>query len=276
MEVQVTTAVVAASAAVVVAAAGHLFNGWVARQQGKRQVNSEYLNPLRLYAEETYFRLYELKFRSEAHSWLLAIQEERELSDQEDTWFSHRGCYLISTCYFTACLFGTIARVRSGIPYMRLGRNTDTELLRLTFLVSKSFLRDRGVYYALQHNLGNEMYKDGRLLSYGEFCLMLKEPRTRVWFDRLIRFYLEVGMEKERAFGRVDSALEAIWNLSAFTDQVVRGGKSIETRLVSERKLCPPSLVKRALRLLSGNRIPKTPNPALNRPETALSCGSAD
>lgn len=86
------------------------------------------------------------------------LQDPQQLSRRRDDWFKGAGCYFTSSCYFTACLFACIKKVREDIPYLKLRKVSDTELLRRIFTVSHSFLQDLGVYYAIQHSIGSEMY----------------------------------------------------------------------------------------------------------------------
>jgi hypothetical protein len=61
--------------------------------------------------------------------------------------------------------------------------------------VSHSFLRDQGIYYVLQPSIGQDMIvaKRNRLVTYREFCELLRTPTRRVWLDRLIAYYFETG-----------------------------------------------------------------------------------
>lgn len=211
------------------------------KRQRKTTINSEYLNPLRLYAEETFFRLYEVEQRfakgqKENLLFLEDFQDPQQLSKQHDDWFNSAGCYFASSCYFTACLFACIKKVREDIPYLKLGRASDTELLQRIFTVSHSFLQDLGVYYAIQHSIGSEMYltKEQRLLTYREFCNLLKDPKTRVWFDRLVYFYLDINQGKRMLI--IEQIMNAVYWLSEFCDCAAQGNSSINARLNAENK----------------------------------------
>lgn len=266
MPVEIMAALIAGLTSVIVLAGGHVLSKVGTARDKKSQINSQYMNPLRLFAEEVYYRLYEIKVEPEAPIWLSqSIRHEDELSERDDDWYVGSGCYLISSCYFTACLFATITRLRRDIPYLQIGRSADTELLRLTFRVSKAFLRDLGVFYVIQHTIGRHMYDGDRLLNYREFCHLLSKREERIWFSQLLRFYLDLGKGEERAWRRLDEALDSIWDLGNFVDRVVKGGRSIETRLISEGRLKPLSQIERRLRILSANRYPKSQNPGLNR-----------
>lgn len=212
-----------------------------AKRQRITTINSEYLNPLRLYAEETFFRLYEIEERfaqgqKENLLFLAKMQTPQQLSSQNDDWFNGEGCYFVSTCYFTACLFACINKVRADMPYLKLGKTGDTELLSRMFAVSRSFLQELGIFYAIQHSIGSELYlvKENRLLTYREFCKLLENSENRVWFDRLLAFYVDINRGERMPM--VAQSMGAIYNLSKFCDQVVQGNSSIDARLRLETK----------------------------------------
>lgn len=204
----------------------------------RNKINLTYLSPLRLWLEENYVRLSEILTRVSdeggACKYLLYIETPREVSEQGADWFNGKGCYLISSCYITACLFFTIKQVRDNIPYLRLSKESDTELMTLLFRVSHAFLKDFGVFYVTQPSIGNDLYlrDQNRLMTYREFCELLQNPERRVWFDRLINFYLETGRGEKR--DRIQAALDAIKNLSGFLDKHIGRGVSIQERLEAE------------------------------------------
>src|SRR5882672_9887310 len=95
--------------ALVVASYGQFLKKKSEKAQESKSVNQKYLNPLRLYLEENYFRIDEILRRLKANDQttmgLLAGLQPDEISQQRTEWFNGPGCYLISSCYFTACLF---------------------------------------------------------------------------------------------------------------------------------------------------------------------------
>jgi hypothetical protein len=207
------------------------------KRQETKEINLKYLNPLRLYLEENHFRIDEILKRVKAGGGryeLLTRVEAPAVSEQEAQWFNGEGCYLVSTCYFTACLFYYIQLVRNDLAYLRLRRKEDTELLNLMFGVSHAFLQNIGIFYATQPSMGIDMYlpEKGRLVSYREFSQLLQDPGKRVWFDRLLNFYIETG--KGQNLERVEGAIQAIAALSKFLDLTIGGGASIQKRYKSE------------------------------------------
>jgi hypothetical protein len=207
-------------------------------QQERERVNLEYLNPLRLYLVENYFRLREILARVQQGNgrcaWLLYVEHARDVSSQSAEWFNGEGAYLISSSYLTACLFCYMSKVRQDFPYLRLADQGDTKLLTLMLKVNLGFLKELGIFYVTQPSIGNDLYsaQENRLLTYREFCQVLQDPGKRVWFDRLLTYYLETGQGQH--LERVEQALAAMLELSNFLDQVVGGGSSIKDRLEAE------------------------------------------
>ena len=241
MDIALLSAIIATVTSVVVVLLQEWLKALTSKKQRATSINSEYLNPLRLYVEETFFRLYEIDERfangqRESLLFLETIHNSQQISDQSDDWFNGEGCYFISSCYFTACLFACIKKLREDVPYLKLSSASDTELLNQIFAVSRSFLQELGVFYAIQHSIGSEMYltQEKRLRTFREFCGLLKDPNHRIWFDRLLYFYFDINVGKRMPI--VSQVLRALYSLSKFTDQVVQGSSSIDARLRSENK----------------------------------------
>lgn len=207
-------------------------------QRERERVNLEYLNPLRLHLVENYFRLREILNRVREGNgrcaWLLYVSHASDVSSQSAEWFNGKGAYLISSSYLTACLFYYMSKVRQDFPYLSLAEQGDTKLLTLMLNVNLGFLKDLGIFYVTQPSIGNDLYlhQENRLLTYREYCQLLQEPEKRVWFDRLLSYYLEAG--EGQHLDRVEQALAAMLELSKFLDQVVGGGNSIKDRLEAE------------------------------------------
>lgn len=206
-------------------------------EANRQKVNLTYLNPLRLWLEETYVRLNGIYSRVASDGTcdaLLFVERPDDVSGQERIWFNEEGCYLISSCYITACLFFSMKQVRDNVPYLRLSRDSDAHLMTLLFQVSHAFLKDFGVYYVLQPSIGNDVFltSQNRLMTYREFCEMLQVPERRIWCNRLIQFYLETGRGQKS--DRIRAALTAIQALSQFLDLHIGQGVSLKERLAAE------------------------------------------
>lgn len=140
----------------------------------------------------------------------------------------------MSCCYLTAGLFYHLDHIRQDLAYLPLSRTDDTELITPVTALSRCFREGYGVYYLLQPSMGRDLYQSAeqRLMTYREFCQQLSDPQERVWFDRLITFYLETGQGQQPQ--RVEHILAAIRTLSAFLDRVAGGGNSIQERFEAE------------------------------------------
>ena len=202
------------------------------------RVVSTYLNPLRLSLVENYFRLSEiLASVSELdgkHEAFLYVDNAEEVSEQTSQWFNNHGCYLISSCYITARLFYHLDKVRLDLSYLKLSPKDDTELISQVTILSRYFRQGYGIYYLLQPSIGNDIYLAGeeRLMTYREFCQLLQDSEARVWFDRLLIFYIDTGKGKQ--LKRIENILRAIQDMSLFLDKLAGGGNSIKERLEIE------------------------------------------
>jgi hypothetical protein len=208
-----------------------------AAQAEQQALNARYLNPLRLQLAENRFRLTEILLRVEGAGRcddLLTIDGPADMSNREPEWFTGWGAYLASSAYLTACLFAWLKKTRDSAPYLRLRSQNDTDLSVLMLRVSHAFLRDQGIYYVLQPSIGQDMIvaSEDRLLSYREFCELLRTPERRIWLDRLVAYYLETG--RGMKLDRVTDAVAAIEALSSLLDDVAGGGQSVRSRLAAE------------------------------------------
>jgi hypothetical protein len=203
----------------------------------RHELNARYLNPLRLHLAETRFRLTEIQARTVQSGRcedLLTIEDPADISARDPEWFTGWGAYLASSAYLTACLFAWLKKTRDSAPYLRLGIEDDTQLSVLMLRVSHSFLRDQGIYYVLRPSIGQDMIltAEDRLLSYREFCDLLRAPERRIWLDRLIAYYLETG--RGTKLDLVADAITAMEAPSVLLDEVTGGGESVRSRLAAE------------------------------------------
>lgn len=210
-----------------------------AEQRAEHQaVNSRYLNPLRLHLEENHFRLAGTLERGRApddrNAAMRVIDDPAEVSTKDAAWFNSVGYPLVTSVYLTACLFAQLKQVRQDLPYLRLSGTDDTRLAALILGVQRGYLQDGGVYYVTQPSIGEDLWlrPDGRLRTYREFCDLLTDPDSRVWFDRLLRFHLQTARGERD--GQAQHILTSLKALSEFLDQCVGGGRSISSRWATE------------------------------------------
>ena len=219
---------------------GHYLNKLKDREKEVSELNKRYLNGLRLYLEETYWRLYEInEYISNKsnirYSKISGISRFNDVKGKNRDWFIHDGYYIISTCYLIACLFGVIEKMREEFPYIITKEKHDTEILHKAFNISLAFLNNEGIYYVLQHNIGQIMYNksEDKLLSYSEFTNILLDKKRSVWFEQLINFLIDVGEFKRR--DNISKALDAIKSLSQYLEEQYNLGPSIPNRLEIEK-----------------------------------------
>ena len=235
-------ALIAASTSVVVTILSLLVGD---RQQRRREartqrqdLNSRYLNPLRLHLVENYYRLTDVLQAADladgVYEPMLTIEQPEQISGKDAAWFNGTGCALASAVYLSACLFAQLKKVRDDFPYLRLSSADDTRLAALLLRVQRGYLLNLGVFYVTQPSIGESMWAEGgnRLLTYREFCERLQDPSWRVWLDRLIQFHLDIARGTSR--DRSDKLLTAIRQLSDFLDDCVGGGNSIRGRQEAE------------------------------------------
>jgi hypothetical protein len=205
------------------------------QQAEKREANLKYLNPLRFHLVENYLRLQKIREEVRASGVsrnLLFIDTPSKMISKNEAWFNGEGTYLASACYFTACLFASMLRIRRDLPYLRLSGADDTIMLAKSRKLSIAYRKHLGVFYTTQESIGQTMDRDGRVATYREFCGMLVDPAEAVWLDRLVEFYLSSGRGEH--MDRLEDGLRAIEELLSVLDSAVGGGASLISAVRAE------------------------------------------
>ena len=85
-----------------------------------------------------------------------------------------------------------------------------------------------------QISTGEDMWlrTENRLLTYREFCDMLRDPEARVWLDRILMSYLETGRGERN--DRANNVISSIQELVTFLDHCVGGGGAITSCWAAE------------------------------------------
>jgi hypothetical protein len=219
------------------------------RQQAEEQarhraIDSGFLSPLRLQVATVHIRLVDVLQRAEDDGGrgraLEVIADPAAVSSQRAAWFTGEGCYLTSTVYLTACLFAWMARVSAHHPFPQMRRSADTELTRLLMNVQRGFLRDFGIYSALQPSIGEAMWLpgEGHLRTYREFCALLTDPEGFAWFERVFLYYLETGRGEK--LDRVRHVVAATKELAGFLDRCLAGSGEIIAELAADAVVAYP------------------------------------
>lgn len=240
------TATISALTSLAVAIATQYWNTKLKQEEKRREhrnkLNLSYLNPLRFALERAYFRISKILKLVEAQddefrSKMSLIDHPNEITDKDETWFTfdEAGYYLISSCYMTACLFFQISKVRNEIPYLDLGKKDDAKITMLMYEITHNFLNNQGIYHVIQDSIGIDMYisDQKRLMSYREFCQLLKKPEDRKWFDKLIAFYIEVSRGKRTE--QIRDLVEAISQLLSFIEASLNTVTPAKTRWRSSK-----------------------------------------
>ncbi|MGB8191749.1 MAG: hypothetical protein WCF67_07520, partial [Chitinophagaceae bacterium] len=119
----IEVAIIAPLISLIIFFLGFYFNKLKEKSSSNKDLNRTYLNGLRLYLEESYFRLHEIQetLKKEKHCAPLHedIIDGKEIFDKDQSWFVNHGCYLISTSYFVSCLFANIEKLRQQYPYIK-------------------------------------------------------------------------------------------------------------------------------------------------------------
>jgi hypothetical protein len=198
------------------------------------RINATYLNPLRLQLVDNHYRLWDILRREKARNRLLAIEQPADICVKDSGWFNDDGNYLASSAYLMACMFAHLKKVREDIPYLQIQSSDDTRLAELILRVQVSLVKQGGIQYVNQISTGEDMWSraEDRLLTYREFCGMLRDPESRIWLDRVLMFYLDTarGERNDRANG----VISAMQDLVSFLDRCVGGGEAIASRWVAE------------------------------------------
>lgn len=90
-------------------------------QTQRQDLNSRYLNPLRLHLVENYYRLTDVMQAADlaggVYEPMLTIEQPEKISGKDAVWFNGTGCALASSAYLSACLFAQLKKVRDDFPY---------------------------------------------------------------------------------------------------------------------------------------------------------------
>ena len=242
MDINILVATISAITSVLVTIISQMMiaskNRRFAKEKEVRSIQKQYINPLRFFLAENYFRIHKAvdKCRRPEDEKTVAsiIADPVELLDKDLSWFAGNGCYLISNCYFTACLLAMIEQIRVKIPYLRLSIRNDTRMMSLINKIVIDFRYIANVYYVIQMTIGRDVYLEDeqRLLTYREFCLQLQNSESLVWYRTLVWFYITNANWEE---DKITGLLEDLKELSDFLDRLVCGGNTINQKMKSEK-----------------------------------------
>ena len=194
----------------------------------------KYLNRLKMANEEVFIRINELLHRSQANKMgVLAINCFEELAEKDALWYNEVGSFFTSTCYFVCWLFYCIEKIRREIPHFKIRGVKTIEFMNSLFDLQYAFLKDIGIFYNIQANMGREFEgEDGEVISYREFCEKLMDDKNRIWFKRLIQFMVDFknGGRFEQFYEIKENSLK----LGLLLERMTKNPGLLEARIARE------------------------------------------
>lgn len=236
INVELWNAIIAAGTSVFVVILSQIL---INNREKKKALNDEinhvcelYIGPIRFMLAENYYRIYEI-LEGRKRSKLLSVKTSIEVLDKNEEWFVRDGCYLISSCYLMGCLLAYMQNIRNGIPFIKSSRYSDTELMERMNQLVVDFSSNLKIYYVIQMNIGKEFYikSEERVITYREFCTLLRRREDFNWYQSLIDYYLRIGKGKSE---KLSITLVHIKELSELLDKMVSGGDSIKQKMSAE------------------------------------------
>lgn len=243
-DVNLLIAIISASTSIIVVVLSQalisLRDNRISRKAEIRNIQKEHINPLRFFLGECYLRIEQILDAFEEENSkkpienILIIQDPFELTSKDSSWFAGRGCYLISSCYYTACLFAYMERIRNKTPFLKLSDENDTRLIQMLVKVSNNFGEDLNIFYTIQMNIGREMYseEEHNVITYRRFCELLMDENNIIWYESLVRFFLKMARNECR---NKDSLVKHMKELADFLDEIVSGSSYIEWKSEYEK-----------------------------------------
>jgi hypothetical protein len=111
--------------------------------------------------------------------------------------------------YVTAVYLARASKIRSELPFIRLGPGGDRTLLEKLDRVRGALGGKENLWEEIQDSIGSYVTEvDGTIMSYKGFCIQLLDPWDHIWFTRLMDFYKDVHMKQEVELPRITVALE--------------------------------------------------------------------
>lgn len=199
----------------------------------------EYLNPVRFILAENYFRINKIvnETKKDGNNYaILVVDDKVEHFNKTTEWFVGEGCYLMTSCYLLSCLFAYMEKIRNDIPFLKLTKHKDTELIRLINKLTAGFSKNLNIYYGIQMNIGKEFYiqEEQRILTYREFSELLKNEDNLIWYRPLINYFLRMAKGE---YHETEYILMDIKELTKYIDDIVLGGDSIAQKIRAEEEV---------------------------------------
>lgn len=256
MNIEIINAIIAAVTSIIVVILSHILLSQNDKRQilekNREQCRNNYINPIRFMLAENYYRMNEILERvienrqkedeenihtdkEGKNQNIFSINDASEVRYKNEDWFVNEGCYLMSSCYLTACLFAYMENLRNGIPFFKTSQKQDTRLISLVNKLVVDFSANLNIYYVIQMNIGKECYlqSEHRVLTYREFCQCIMCEENFIWYESLINYFKRIG---DGEYRMAQSLLIHMEELAKYLDKIVSGGDSIKQKIVAEKE----------------------------------------
>lgn len=189
------------------------------REKEKAKIRLQYLNPLRIGAEDLYERIFDISQRLESEDEKQRLKKnfgyinDKNITNREDfeKWCNIDGYYYTSTLYITNIYFSIASRIRGELPFIQLTPEGDQKLLNLLSKVRNSFGGRYGIWETIQDSLGTYIRKlDNTVMNYKEFCQEITDINKHIWFVGLTSFYMDIDEKKDYEIPRIKAALSEL------------------------------------------------------------------
>lgn len=189
------------------------------------KLRRDYLNPLRLSAEELKERLKILENKQTDNAeaarirpWFVKIKDyiTRDCRHDERFEFSNwcnggEGYFAVSTLYLTLAYFATATRIREEMPFTILVPKYNEYIKKITNHIEKirtEFDGTYGIWEEIQDSIGKiALQADGGIMDYKQFYTALMDDDICSAFLRMADYYVDF---KDKDFKSIISSLEAL------------------------------------------------------------------
>jgi len=201
-----------------------------------KKVINEYLDPLLIITNDFRAKLKDLIKRVNKNDTILkdtfkqlsdnftgsssSIYYELWKNDNEFIkWTNQMGHYSMSLLYVTALYFSRAYYIRTKLPFLKLKKSTDKELLNRIDFVRISMGGEFGIWSEIQDSVGIfiKKEKENEFMNYWEFCYEIFVNKKYYFFYKVIDFYecFDKKTEKQK-----EDMIDSLELLSSYLDEI--------------------------------------------------------
>ncbi len=176
----------------------------VLKTQDNEKKRIQYLEPLLITALDISQKISNLEksINADLTFWINSFKRAREwdVNDSKEFayWCNMSGAGPMTMLYGSCIYFARARKIRNELPFIKLSPENDKLLLVRLNSVRESFGGGYNIWSEIQDALGDYLIKpDDQLLNYKEFCTQLIHSWDRIWYIRLIDFYIDI-YEKQK------------------------------------------------------------------------------